>query len=73
MSKVYSVFATILGFLAFIASWIYAVSEWGFLLGVGLGWVPAFFIGLLVGLIGPFLLTIAGLALLVAFSMGFEL
>ncbi len=27
--------------LAFFGSWIYCVSEYGYLLGFGLGWVPS--------------------------------
>jgi hypothetical protein len=31
----------IVGVLTFVACWIYCISEYGFLLGVGLGWLPA--------------------------------
>lgn len=27
--------------LAFLASWIYCVTEYGYLLGFGLGWLPS--------------------------------
>lgn len=31
----------ILGGIAFVGSWIYCVSEYGYLLGFGLGWLPS--------------------------------
>lgn len=31
----------IFGVLAFVGSWIYCASEYGYLLGFGLGWLPS--------------------------------
>jgi len=50
---VYKIGAFITGVLAFIASWAYAAISWGFLIGVGLGWIPAIFIGIIAGFIWP--------------------
>ena len=38
---VYKVGAGITWFLIFIGAWIYCIAEYGFLLGVGLGWLAA--------------------------------
>ena len=35
------VFAT----LAFACSWIYCIAAYGFLIGVGFGWVPSLIVG----------------------------
>lgn len=49
----------ITGLITFIGVWIYAISEWGFLLGVSLGWVPAVIVALVGGYLWPiFLITI---------------
>lgn len=34
--------------LSFIASWIYCVSEYGYLLGFGLGWLPSLILAAIV-------------------------
>ena len=38
---VYKVGTTITWFLIFIGSYIYCIATYGFLLGVGLGWLPS--------------------------------
>ena len=42
--------------LVFIISWIYCVSEYGFLLGVGLGWLPSAIVGAIAAFLWPLLL-----------------
>lgn len=37
----YKTGASITWFLIFIGSYIYCIAEYGFLLGVGLGWLPS--------------------------------
>ena len=57
----YMLFSVLIGLLTFVGSWVYAVLQYGFLLGVGLGWIPAFFIGVLAGLLWPLaLLAVIG-------------
>lgn len=34
---------TIVGIIIFVIGWIYAIAKFGFFLGLGLGWIPAFF------------------------------
>ena len=42
--------------IVFIALWVYAVFEYGYLLGVGLGWLPAIIVATLVSFLWPLLL-----------------
>lgn len=39
------------GILTFIGAYIYCISEYGFLLGFGLGWFPSALLAVLVGLL----------------------
>ncbi len=41
--------------ITFFVCWIYAIASWGFLLGVGLGWIPSLFIAVIAGFIWPLL------------------
>ena len=43
--------------LIFFGCWIYAISEYGFLLGVGLGWFPSLIVASVVSLAWPLLLA----------------
>lgn len=58
MGNAYGIGGAIIAFLTFVGCWIYAVSEWGFLLGFGLGWIPSFFIAAIAGAVGPTLLLL---------------
>lgn len=59
----------IVGGIAFVIAWIYAIATYGFFLGVGLGWVPALIIGLVVGMLWPLVvLAIFGVGLLIVFN-----
>ncbi len=51
--SIYWAIGYILAIVTFFASWAFAIASWGFLLGVGLGWIPSFFIGLIAFAIGP--------------------
>ena len=46
----------------FLGAWVYCISEYGFLLGVGLGWLPAGIAALIIAALWP--LIVAGAALL---------
>lgn len=35
---------TIIGVIIFLIGWIYAMGQFGFFLGLGLGWIPALFV-----------------------------
>jgi len=51
--------------LVFIGSWIYCIATYGFLLGVGLGWLPALITAAVSGAIIGFLWPIALLGVLI--------
>ena len=54
MSKdTYSGGAIITGLLAFVAIWIYAISQWGLLFGLIFGWIPALIAGIVIGFLWP--------------------
>jgi hypothetical protein len=63
-SKVYSVGAAITGFCTFIGCWIYCIATYGFLLGVGLGWLPSAIVAFFAALLWP-LIAFALVALVV--------
>ena len=52
------------GISVFFGSWGYAIKTYGWFLGLGLGWIPSFFLGILAGMFWPAaLLIILGLLL----------
>jgi len=58
--------AFIVGGLAFLGTWIYAIVTYGFFFGVGLGWIPALGIGVVAGALWP-LIALAILGIIVLF------
>jgi len=57
-SKTYLSWALITGVLVFVGVWIYAMAEWGFLIGIIFGWIPAFIAGLIGGLLWPVIIAL---------------
>lgn len=51
--QIYRVISKVLGCLAavvtLIACWIAAIAQWGWLLGIAFGWIPALIIAAIVG------------------------
>jgi hypothetical protein len=43
--------------LVFLGCWIYCVASYGFLLGVGLGWLPSAIVATVVSLLWPLVLV----------------
>ena len=58
----YVAVSCLFGGLAFLAIWIYGFYSWGFLVGLAIGWLPAFIGGFLVALLWP-LAVLAGVAI----------
>jgi hypothetical protein len=50
----------ITAFITFVACWIYAVAKYGFLIGVGLGWIPSLIVAAIAGAIWPLLALVFG-------------
>ena len=54
MSKdTYPIGIFITGVLVFAGVWIYAISEWGLLLGLIFGWIPALIAAIVMGILWP--------------------
>ena len=49
----------------FAGGWIYAISEYGWFLGLGLGWLPAFFIAVIAWFLFYIVVVVAVVILLV--------
>jgi hypothetical protein len=60
---VYVIGVLITGFITFVVTWIYCIATYGFLLGVGIGWLPSIIVAAIVGFLWP-LILFAILALL---------
>lgn len=57
--------AWLTGVVTFVGSWIYCIATYGFLFGVGLGWLPSIICAVVAGFLWPLIaIAIAGLALL---------
>ncbi len=59
-----------MGAVVFIATWIYCIAEYGFLFGVGLGWLPAFILGILAFWIWPVFIIGGIIFLIYAYNTG---
>ncbi len=57
-SDFYIVISYLVGFVVFISSWIYCIATYGYLLGVGLGWLPSIIVAFIAGLLWPLILLI---------------
>jgi len=60
--------ALFFGGAAFFASWIYCFFAYGFLLGLGLGWLPSIFVAMFVGYAWPVLVPIVGVLAMMIFA-----
>lgn len=49
----YSTWGLIIGFISFVIIWICAITAWGGLIGLALGWIPALIGGLILGFLWP--------------------
>jgi len=58
-AEVYEVVAKITGFIVFIGCYIYCIASYGFLLGVGLGWLPSLIVAVIAGALWPLLALVA--------------
>ncbi|NJC87316.1 MAG: hypothetical protein FIB02_02105 [Desulfuromonas sp.] len=43
----------VVGTSVFFGSWIYAIKTYGWFLGLGLGWIPSFFLGIMAAIFWP--------------------
>lgn len=62
MDEDYQSIGALFGIIAGVVTWVAAIVSWGFLLGVGFGWIPAIVVGVIVAMVWP----VIALALLAA-------
>ena len=55
----------------FVGSWVYCIFTYGYLFGVGLGWLPSLIVAFLAGLIVGFLWPLAIMVIAVILSITF--
>lgn len=58
MNTGYDVGAAIVGALVFIGCWVYCIATYGFLLGVGLGWLPSLITAYICAILWPVLVVV---------------
>ncbi len=63
----YKVITIIVWVLSFAGFWIYAISEYGFMLGVSLGWLPAAIAATVAAIVWPLFVLVAALIALWVF------
>ena len=66
-----SMIGSLAAIITFIGAWLYCASEYGFLIGFGLGWFPSFLLATLVGGILYYLWLPIGLLILYFSKYGF--
>ena len=64
----YEIGYVITALLVFVCSWIYCIATYGFLLGVGLGWLPSAIVAVIAGFLWPLLAIVAIVILWMAFT-----
>lgn len=57
----YKVGAAISWVIVFLGSWAYCVAEYGFLIGVGLGWLPSAIVASIAAILWPVIVGAIGL------------
>lgn len=63
MKTIYALGAVLTGVPVFLFSWFHAVESYGWLLGGGLGWIPAMFLAVIAGYFWPIAVGIVALCL----------
>jgi len=53
MTELYKTIGNFFAFSTFFISWIYCIVSYGFLLGVGLGWLPSLVLAIIATYIWP--------------------
>jgi hypothetical protein len=62
--NIYEIGWKVTGVIFFIGLWIYAFSEWGFLIGLAIGWLPALIGALIAAYLWPLIVALVIIALL---------
>ncbi len=62
----------LVGIAAFIGSWIYCISEYGYLLGVTLGWIPGVIVAPIAGVLAYVLWGLLPLIAIVSWAIWYS-
>ena len=65
LTGIYVLGCWVVGIVTFLGCWIYCIATYGFLLGVGLGWLPSMIVAWIAALAWPIILLVL-VALLIA-------
>lgn len=63
--ELYQLIQGIVGFIVFIVSYIYCITAYGYLLGLGLGWLPSIIVALIAAIFWKLMVFIALIAAIV--------
>lgn len=63
-SKIYDEGRAFTALIVFFGTWIYCASAYGFLFGVGLGWLPSLIVAYIAGLLWPLILLVVVLVIM---------
>lgn len=66
--EIYELGFGITAFITFWGSWIYCIACYGYLLGVGLGWLPSIIVAYIAGALWPLILLAIGVIALLIFN-----
>lgn len=66
--EIYYIGMAVTWVLVFVGSWILCIANYGFLFGVGLGWLPSIIVASLAAVLWP--LIVVGIALIAALVLG---
>ena len=64
----YELGAKITSWIVFIGSWIYCIAAYGFLFGVGLGWLPSLIVAVIAGILWPLIGIILFIFFIIVFN-----
>ena len=66
-TSIYNSVAVVVAVITFVGSWVYCIVTYGFLLGVGLGWLPSIITAVIAGAVWP-VLVIGGLVFVIVIA-----
>ena len=67
--EIYDVGRYITGIITFVVSYIYCIASYGFLFGLGLGWIPSLIVGFIAGFLWPLIAVLIIVLLLLILNV----
>jgi hypothetical protein len=73
VNPLYALGALVTGGITFIVSYIYCIANYGFLLGVGLGWLHSFIVAVVAAILWPLIaLALAAVVCFVVYVIALD-